>query len=399
VGKTQILEGLVAKIVEKTCASSLQNSIILSLNINDLEAGTIWRGQLEERIKNILTFLDQNEHVILFIDEIHSMIGVGRSNADLGNALKPYLSKGKVKVVGATTTEEFKQHIEQNKALTRRFFIQNVEELSAKDTLHILKNIKNIYEKTHDVIYNDNILDLIVDFCDNYLKNKTFPDKAIEILDDLGAEIKSKRNISKKIANLNKKLGDIKITKKYIIENKKYEESEKILIIEQGILEQLKNETKKDNEQNKQKITKSQFINYLNDVYKISNFIGNDYEAKIDFVETSIKTELFQQDHVVESVLNHLRTKKLFNDYSTPSVFLFSGESGVGKTFTGKLIAKHLYNNKIKIINCELYKEKHAISNFLGSPKGYVDSDKGSDFLEYVKYNPECTLLFFSDCV
>jgi len=394
VGKTQILEGLVAKIVEKTCAPSLQNSIILSLNINDLEAGTIWRGQLEERIKNLLTFLDQNENVILFIDEIHSMIGVGRSNADLGNALKPYLSKGKVKVVGATTTEEFKQHIEQNKALTRRFFIQNVEELSAKDTLHILKNIKNIYEKTHDVIYNDNILDLIVDFCDNYLKNKTFPDKAIEILDDLGAEIKSKRNISKKIANLNKKLGDIKITKKYIIENKKYEESEKILIIEQGILEQLKNETKKDNEQNKQKITKSQFINYLNDVYKISNFIGNDYEAKIDFVETSIKTELFQQDHVVESVLNHLRTKKLFNDYSTPSVFLFSGESGVGKTFTGKLIAKHLYNNKIKIINCELYKEKHAISNFLGSPKGYVDSDKGSDFLEYVKYNPECTLLF-----
>lgn len=395
VGKTQIVEGLVEKIVNNNITPSLQNSIVLSLNINDLEAGTIWRGQLEERIKNLLTYLDENANVILFIDEIHSIVGFGRgSNADLSNALKPYLSKGKVKIIGATTIEEYKQHIEGNKALTRRFYIQTVDELSANDTLNILKNIKPVYEKTHNVVYSSEILQLIVDFCDNYLKNKTFPDKAIEILDDLGAEVKAKKQINKKIQTINKKLNDVKITKRYIIENKKYEESEKILLIENGLIEQLQTEIQKTESNVKYKLTKENFINYLKSAYKISNFIGNNYEAKLDFAEIEIKKELFQQDHVVETVLDHIRTKKLFNDYTSPSVFMFSGESGVGKTFTGKLLAKHLYQNNIKIINCELYKEKHSIANFLGSPKGYVDSDKGSDVLEYIKYNPECVLMF-----
>lgn len=394
VGKTNIIEGLVKKIVEKNISESLQDKIILSLNINDLEAGTAWRGQLEERIKILTSYLTENPNIILFIDEIHSIIGTGRAtNADLSNALKPFLSKGKIQIIGATTNEEFKSYIETNRAFTRRFFVQYVDELDKHNSLIILKKIKKSYEELHNVTYSDEILNTIVDFCDEYLKNKTFPDKCIEIMDDLGASMRVKQRVNKEIISINKEINALTLTKKYVIQNKKYEESEQLLLAEKNLKEKLKDSSSVKKIGKKQKITSEMFLNYIKHSYKIENFDTN-FEIQLDLAEENIKNNLFGQDEIVENVINNIRTKKLFEDYSSPTVLFFVGESGVGKTFLAEQLAKNIYQNKIKIINCEMYKEKHAVANLIGSPKGYVDSDKGSELFEYIKHNPESIVLF-----
>jgi len=395
VGKTQLVEGLVKKICDNTVAPHLQHKTILSLSINDLEAGTSWRGQLEDRIKALVTFLTENENIILFIDEIHSVVGVGRSmNADLTNALKPFLTKGKIQIIGATTLEEYKQYIEGHKAFTRRFYIQHVEELDKESTLEILKQTKSKYESYHGVKYPNSILAEIVTFCDKYLKNRTFPDKAIDIMDDLGATVKVGRKLSKDLIQINKKIQDLKLTKKYIIQNKKYENSENVLLSEKQLKEELNRLLEKNENKTRQNITRETFLNYLEKSHSIKDYYGDNFESQIDNCETQIKKVLFGQQTAVETVLEQIRIKKLFDDYTTPLTLFFIGSSGVGKTFLGELLAQHLYGNKLKIILGELFKERHSVSNLIGSPKGYVDSDKGSDLFEYVKYNPESVLIF-----
>jgi ATP-dependent Clp protease ATP-binding subunit ClpC len=393
VGKTQIVEGLVSRIINRQVSNNLQNKIVLSLNVNDLEAGTSWRGQLEEKIKMLVNYLQENPNIILFIDEIHSIIGVGKNNnSDLANSLKPYLSRNKMQVIGATTLEEYKMYIENNRAFTRRFFVQHISELDANSTLEILKKIKNKYEKYHNVSYSNEILNDIIIFADKYLKNRSFPDKAIDIMDDLGAALKVQQKNNKEIITLNKELNDLKLTKKYIIQNKKYDESESILALEESLKQKMDKITKVESK--KQKITKQMFVDYLKNSLNIENYYGDNFEEQLEFAQKEIKKEFFEQDEVLDGVFNQIRVKKLFDDYSSPLTLMFVGDSGVGKTFLGELISKHLYNNKIKVVNCELYKEKHTVSNLIGSPKGYVDSDKGSDLFEFIKYNPESVIMF-----
>lgn len=395
VGKTQIVEGLVKKICDKTVAPHLQNKTILSLNINDLEAGTSWRGQFEERIKSLISYLTENENIILFIDEIHTMVNAGRSpNADLTDALKPFLTKGKIQIIGATTLDEYKMYIEDKKAFTRRFYIQHVEELDKESTLEILKKTKHKYETYHGVKYPNSLLYEVVNFCDKYLKNRTFPDKAIDIMDDLGATVKVGRKLSKDLIQINKKINDLKLTKKYIIQNKKYENSEDILLSEKQLKLELNRLLEQSENKSRQIITKEIFLNYLEKSYNVKDYYGDNFEMQIDNCETQIKKIFFGQDSALQSVLEQIKIKKLFDDYSTPLSLFFIGSSGVGKTFLCELLAKYLYQNKLKVVLGELYKERHSVSNFIGSPKGYVDSDKGSDVFEYVKYNPECVLVF-----
>lgn len=395
VGKTQIVEGLVRKIINKESAMYLHDKIILSLNINDLEANTTWRGQLEERIRILLNYLNENENTILFIDEIHGIVGSGRApNADLTNALKPFLTKSKFQIIGATTDEEYKLYIEDKKAFTRRFFLQHIEELNKEETLNILKNVKTKYENFHKVKYPNDILSEIVLFCDKYMKNRCFPDKAIDIMDDLGASVKFARKISKEFISINKQLYDLKITKKYIIENKKYENSEEILLNEKNLKKQLNSLLKKSESDKKTIITKEIFINYLKKSHKISDYYGDDFEVELKDCQTKLKNLIFQQDEIIDSVIDQIRVKRLFNDYSSPLTLFFVGSTGVGKSYLAKLLAENLFQNKNKIISCELYKEKHSVANFIGSPKGYVQSDTGSEIFEYVKYNPECVLTF-----
>lgn len=393
VGKTQIVEGLVSRIINRQVSANLQNKTVLSLNVNDLEAGTSWRGQLEEKIKMLVNYLQEHPNVILFIDEIHSIIGVGKNNnSDLSNALKPYLSRNKMQVIGATTLEEYKMYIENNRAFTRRFFVQHVEELDANSTLDILKKIKDKYEEYHNVTYSNEILLDIVTFADKYLKNRSFPDKAIDIMDDLGAALKVQQKNNKDIVSLNKELNDLKVTKKYIIQNKKYDESERILALEETLKKKM--DSLLNVESKRQKITKKMFMDYLKKSLNIENYYGDNFEEQLEHCQNEIKKEFFEQDEVLDGVINQIRVKKLFDDYSSPLTLMFVGDSGVGKTFLGELLAKYLYNNKIKVINCELYKEKHTVSNLIGSPKGYVDSDKGSDLFEFIKYNPEAVIMF-----
>lgn len=396
VGKTQIIEGLVQKIVEKKVSPTLQGKTILALNTNALEAGTSLRGQLEERIRLLTNYLTSNPNIILFIDEIHTIMGGGRnSSVDLSDVLKPYLTKDKLQIIGATTTEEYKSFIQNNRAFSRRFAVQHIDELSKEDTLEILRQIKGKYEKYHNVSYPDSILYQITEFCANNLKNLSFPDKAIDILDDLGASLVSKQKEGKELKKVNKEIEELRLTKKYVIENKKYEEIESINHKEQSLKEKYEGiiSDQRNGLSERQEVNSEMFLNYVKETFKIDNYFGDDFEAFIDNVEQNIKNKLIGQDEVVDGVLRHIKMRKLFDDYESPLAFVFLGESGVGKTYFANLLGENVFNGKMKIINGELFKDAFTVSNLIGSPKGYVDSDKGSSLFEFIKHNPESLIV------
>ena len=396
VGKTQIVEGLVQRIVEKKTAITLQDKVVISLNINAMEASSALRGQLEEKIQLLTNYLQENTNVILFIDEIHNIMGMNKnSSIDLSNVLKPYLTKDKLQIIGATTTEEYKIYIQNNRAFSRRFAVQHIEELSKEDTLEIIKKIGPKYEKYHNVSFEENLLQKIVDFCHTNLRNLSFPDKALDVIDDLGASLVAKQKENEQLAKISNELKKLRLRKQDIIENKKYEEIEDVNRLEQHlkgkydeVLAEQKNEVG-----TRQVITEQMFLDYVKETYKIENYFGDDFDKLIENAETEIKSKLFGQDEVVDGVLNHIKMKKLFDDYDTPLSFFFVGEAGVGKTYLSSLLAKTVFKNKIKTINCELYKEPHSISNLVGAPKGYVDSESGSELFEYIKHNPESIIL------
>lgn len=393
VGKTQIVEGLVYNIMEGKSSAYLKDKIIYQLNVTDLISNTVWRGQFEERVKILLNFLSENPNIILWIDEIHSIIGTGgNANSDLANMLKPALSKDKIQVIGASTHEEYRIHIEKDKALTRRFFVQHVDELTKDETLEVLTQIKGAYEEKHNVIYTPHIFKYIVEFSDEYLKNKNFPDKAIEIMDDLGALKKISIKRDEKAEKLQNKLSKIKEQQKHILKNKEYEKAEHALISEEKVKVEIQKLAKNKKEE-KQIITDADFFEYVKIAYNIKNFYGLDYDVKIENVELNIKKQLFGQDNIIESMLDVLKTKHLFNEYDSPATFFFLGESGVGKTYMAELLAKYMFNDKFKKVSGENYQQSHSISNFIGSPKGYVDSDSGSSIFDFVKYNPESVVL------
>jgi ATP-dependent Clp protease ATP-binding subunit ClpC len=393
-GKTQIVEGLVRRIVKKEGPIGLQNKIVLSLNLNALESGTVLRGQLEERVKILISYLEEHPEVILFIDEIHSLGNANRqNNIDLINILKPYLTKNKIQIIGATTEEEYKVYIQPSRAFARRFFVQNVDELDKESTLKILNQIKEKYELSHNVTYTDQILNEIIEFCDHNLKNKVFPDKAIDILDDLGAAVVAKQKLDKELIKINEQIHQVNITKKYVVTNKKYDEIEGIISAEKKLLKKYDKIIEKQKTKEKQEITKEMLFSYLKTSYKFDNYFGDDFEQLMGVAKNGIKSKLLGQDDIVDGVINLIETRHLFDDYNSPLTLLFIGESGVGKTYLGELLGENVFNNKVKKLHGEMFKEGHSVSNLFGSPKGYVDSEKGSELLEHVKHNPESIII------
>lgn len=391
VGKTALVEGLVANICNNKCSFPLKNKIVLSLNLTDLVSGTVWRGQLEEKIKSLLDFLKKSDKYILFIDEIHNIVDVGGSGGagNLTNILKPYLSRGLIQVIGATTQEEQKEFLEKDRAISRRFNPILVNESSEEETVIILNKIKNNYEKSHGVSYSDEVIHAIVKISSKIKPNLAFPDKAIELMDDVGSLFKTNK---KNENDFSEELESLRLQKKKLFEEKKYEDAIKILALD----EQIKKVLKKEN------INQKNVEISVSDVYSIVKSLYNiEYKdftnlSEIFTVKNEILNHLKEQDNIVEDVFEVILSKYLFNNIDEdvkPLSFLFVGSTGVGKTYFGKLLAKYFYNDKIKILNCELFKEKHAISNLIGSPKGYVDSQSGSQLFEFVKHNPQSLIL------
>lgn len=340
VGKTAIVEGLAQKIASGDIHESLKGYRLLSLDVAGLVAGTKYRGDLEAKLKQLIEYISNSKN-ILFIDEIHAIINTGKSEGgvELGNTLKPYLSSGKIKCIGATTSEEYRQIFERNAALSRRFNKIDVEALSPEATLHVLKQIRGQYEDDHGVTYTDEAITSIVNLCDRFLHNKNFPDKAIDVLDETGAFAKLRR--ADKVVDVD--------------------------LVEQVISEMAHQPVKEAK--------------------------GSERE-QLRNLEAEIKKGLFGQDKAVSAVVDSIiLSKSGFNSKNrTIGSYLFVGPTGVGKTELAKQLADKMHMELIRFDMSE-YMESHSVSKLIGSPPGYVGHNEGGQLTERVNKNPYCVLL------
>jgi len=409
VGKTSIIEGIARIIAEGNTNKILDKKIIYSLDYHYLISGTMYRGQLEERATNLIKEIKSNKNIILFIDEIHSIFSnkVGSStSSDLNNFLKPYLSSGEVQIIGITTYDEYRTSIGKDKALARRFQNITIGQTTEKQTLDILKNTYNIYEKYHNVKYDDNILEECVKLAKKYIFDRQMPDSAIDILDESGSIVSLKNKIfvpdSRKIKNIKTKLDRLEKEKTRRI---KSEEFENILEFKQE-LDNLKYdldiEKAKWYKNNTDKIPNVK----IEDLYlTVSKMTGIDpdhfsasYLSRIGNLKNNLKNNVFGQDDAIEDVVKILRRKIInINDNEKPlASFLMSGPSGVGKTTFAKLISESVFGNENNIIRIDMseYKDEASISKFLGSAPGYVGYEDGGAITEEVKKHPHSVILF-----
>ena len=340
VGKTAVVEGLAQKIAAGDIHDSLKGFKVLSLDVNGMVAGTKFRGDLEDRVKKIIDAVSNN-NTILFIDEIHSIISSGKSEGgmDIGNTLKPYLSSGKIRCIGATTTEEYRQVFEKNSALSRRFNKVDLDELSPEATLHVLKQVKGQYEKGHGVTYDDAAIASIVNLSARFLHNKKFPDKAIDVLDETGAYAKLR---------MTEKVVTVALVEEVISKMAKQPVKE----VEGVLSEQLKN------------------------------------------LDANIKKQIFGQDGAVEKIVDAIVLNKSgFGAVEKPiGSYLFIGPTGVGKTELAKQLAKEMNMSLLRFDMSE-YMEAHTVSKLIGAPAGYVGHGKGGLLTEQVNKNPYSVIL------
>lgn len=397
VGKTAVVEGLALKISNKSVPSQLLNKKIMSLSLASLVAGTKYRGEFEEKVNKIIKELENNPDIILFIDEVHSLVGAGGAEGaiDASNIFKPALARGKLKLIGATTIIEYKNSIEKDKALARRFQTILIKEPSKEETKEILLKLKPIYERFHQVTIKDQAIDTIINLCDKYILNRKNPDKSIDILDEVCILRKLKKDKNtKKQENMEQELEFIKQEKnKYLLRqdflNASYYKKQELVL-----------ENKLNNlELDKTNYSKKEVsINDINEVIKnkvnipvYENNLSNLKELKN--LENNLKKEIIGQDNAISILVNETKKIKLgLKNNQKPISFLFTGKSGIGKTELVKQYAKYMKMELIRIDASE-YKESHAISKLIGSPPGYVGYDSHNSILESVKNNPFSVIL------
>ena len=395
VGKTAIIEELSRRIVTGDVPTQLMNKRILGISTASLVAGTKYRGEFEERINQIITELENHDDIILFIDEIHTLVGAGGAEGaiDASNILKPYLARGKLKIIGATTKSEYSKFFEQDKALDRRFQKIYVEEPNVDDTLNILFNIRSIYEEFHGVKISDDIIKSVVDLTDRYMSNIKQPDKSIDVLDEACSKTSlMDSEYDKKIKNLKKQLNHLLEEKNKCIINQDYKQAsllknEELLLTNKLNILDVKN-SKKNYSKN---ITMKTLYDIIYSrtkipVYDIDNM--NFFE-----IYNKLKKKIIGQDKEIEKIMDVISNRRIFNR-KTPSSFLIVGSTGIGKTLFVKEYAKLLYSKESLIrIDMSEYRESHSVSKIIGSPPGYVGYDDKNSILEKVKFNPYSVIL------
>lgn len=404
VGKSALVEKLALLIKEGKCPTNLIDKRLVSLDLTSLVAGTKYRGQFEERIKAILNELQEINNVILFIDEIHTMVGAGNSSGsmDAANILKPALARGEIQCIGATTFDEYKKHLEKDAALVRRFQKIILSEPNETETIDILKNLKETYENFHKVTYETDVIETIVKLSKQYITDRQFPDKAIDILDELGSEKRISAKIPDSIEKLKKEINSIKEKKVMVVKSQDYEQAAK-----------LRDEEKKQNlklESEKKKWVENLKNNKLpisvDDVYSMITQITGVPVTKLDSKETEkllnmediLNLKVIGQNDAISSISRAIRRNRVgIKDSSKPiGSFIFLGSTGVGKTFLAKSISEILFGDSEKIIRVDMseFMEKHNVSKLIGSPPGYVGYDEGGQLTEKVKNNPFSVILF-----
>ena len=388
VGKTAIVEELARRLETSNVPSKLIGKRIISVSMASLVAGTKYRGEFEERLEKIIRELEENDDVILFIDEIHTLVGAGGAEGaiDARNILKPALARGKIKVIGATTTSEYKEFIESDKALSRRFQTVVVEEPSLDETINILKKLRPIYENYHKVKISDDVISEIVSLSDRYIYDRKMPDKAIDVMD----EVCSRTSVSLyKSGNMNEiidKLSEVKNLKNESIMNNNFNEAFLYKKTEM-ILEDKKNKIElKSANKCYRKIKKDDVFKIVEEKSKIP--IYRDTVRAFDKFESFISNAVFGQDEAIKLVCDTFKKKNLSRVKGKPISFLFVGPTGVGKTLLAKEYGKYFYGDNIIRVDMSEYRESHSVSKMIGSPPGYVGYTDNKNVFEQVKDNP-----------
>ena len=397
VGKTALVESLAQAIVKGEASDLLSLKQIYSLDIPMMIAGCKFRGEFEEKIKNLLKEITDDPYVILFIDEIHTIIGAGNpeNGNDVANILKPYLARGEISCIGATTFDEYKKTISDDPALSRRFQIIKIEEPNKEQTFNLIKNIKNGYENFHIIDFTDDVLRFTINSAEKYIEGR-FPDKALDIIDQVGAKVKLKNFVkSPEMIKIEKKLS------KFVDSNKQTVEKKKIASLEE-LLGEYEESTKKminNWRNNKYQVTNSDILEVISDKTNIpiDDLKLQDFD-KVKLLKTKLKEQVFGQDNQIELIYKSLiRAKAGFRNLNKPICsMLYAGPTGVGKTMTAKIIAETLFINKNNFITIDMseYTDKSAVNKLVGSSPGYIGFDKGGVLTEKVRKNPYSLILF-----
>jgi ATP-dependent Clp protease ATP-binding subunit ClpC len=403
-GKTAIVEGLAIKIFEGDCPRNLMDKRIVSLDMTSIVAGTKYRGQFEERMKVIIEELQNAPNIIVFIDEIHTIVGAGNSSGsmDASNIFKPALARGEIQCVGATTLDEYRKNFEKDGALERRFQKVVVDAATKEETLTILKNVKNKYEDYHKVFYSEEVLNVCVDLADRYITDREFPDKAFDIIDEVGARSQVEVKLPESIEKLKQQALDIKQEKIDVVKQQRYEEAANLRDKEKRILNKLENEKKKFEEEslnNKKEITLDLVYEVVSNMTKIPVTKINSDETKTLYeMESILSNKVIGQSEAVSKIVKSIRRNRVgIKDPNKPiGSFIFLGSTGVGKTYLAKQLAKQMFGSEENMIRVDMseYQEKHSISRLIGAPPGYVGYDEGGQLTEQVKNKPYSVILF-----
>jgi ATP-dependent Clp protease ATP-binding subunit ClpC len=403
-GKTAIVEGLAMMIHSGECPKNLSDKRIVSLDINSIVAGTKYRGQFEERMKVIIEELQNNPNIIIFIDEIHTMVGAGNSSGslDASNIFKPALSRGEIQCIGATTLDEYRKHFEKDGALERRFQKIIVDPSTKQETFEILKLSKEKYEDHHKVNYTDEALWLCVELADRYITDREFPDKAFDILDEVGSRMQIDIKLPEHIEKLKQEAQDIKKEKADVIKKQKYEMAAELRDREKNILNNLEEEKNKFEEElktSKRGIPEELIYEVVSNMTKIPvSKINVDEKNSLVSLEDTLNANVIGQEEAVKKISKSIRRNRVgIKDPNRPiGSFIFLGSTGVGKTFLAKKLAKEIFGSEDSLIRVDMseYQEKHTISRLIGSPPGYVGHEEGGQLTEQVKNKPYSVILF-----
>ncbi|MGN6533264.1 MAG: ATP-dependent Clp protease ATP-binding subunit, partial [Ginsengibacter sp.] len=404
VGKTAIVEGLALRIIQRKVSRVLFDKRVVSLDLAALVAGTKYRGQFEERMKAIMNELEKNRDVILFIDEIHTIVGAGGASGslDASNIFKPALARGELQCIGASTLDEYRMYIEKDGALDRRFQKVMVEQPSVDETIEILNNIKSKYEDYHNVIYDHEAIDACVKLSDRYMTDRLLPDKAIDVLDEVGARVHLKNiNVPQEVIELEKKIDDIKHEKNKVVKSQRFEEAASLRDTEKRLQEELE-KAKSDWEEESR--NKRYPINEEAIAEVVSMMTGipvkrmvQEETDKLRKMGDDLKGAVVGQDEAISKVVKAIQRNRVgLKDPKKPiGTFIFLGPTGVGKTEMARALARYMFDSEDALIRIDMseYMEKFTVSRLIGAPPGYVGYEEGGQLTEKVRRKPYSVIL------
>ena len=404
VGKTAIAEALALRITQKKVSRILHNKRVVTLDLASLVAGTKYRGQFEERMKAIMTEIEKSDDVILFIDELHTIVGAGGASGslDASNMFKPALARGELQCIGATTLDEYRQYVEKDGALARRFQVVVVDPTTTEETKTILDNIKDKYESHHNVSYSQQAIEACVTLSDRYISDRFLPDKAIDLMDEAGSRVHMHNlDVPEVIIEIENKIEEIKSQKNQVVQNQKYEEAAQLRDTEKKLLSELDVQKKKWLEESKKKRHKVNEKNISEVVSMVTGIpverIAQNESSRLLGMSKELSKKVIGQDDAIDKLVRAIKRNRVgLKDPKKPiGSFIFLGPTGVGKTELAKVLAKYLFDKDDSLIRVDMseYMEKFSISRLVGAPPGYVGYEEGGQLSEKVRRKPYSIIL------